>query len=173
MSYLRLTIPLAAMFALVFGMNSVTLAEEGEQAKTTEPETAETVPTPEYQLIWTGPRTLDTLIDERRDALRDRRMARSDRLRRMYGLVDPVMDYERDMYLAYSDRMRALYRAHRDAMKYNRDAFLATFMPWAKVRQDQADSRRHAFALDSLERQEVMDDLTFAYEPVFGLPFPW
>ena len=38
---------------------------------------------------------------------------------------------------------------------------------------DLADARRPAFALESLERQELMEDRLFAYEPAFGVPFPW
>ena len=51
-------------------------------------------------MLWTGPRSLDSLIDERRDALRDRRVARSDAFRHLYGLFDPVMEYERDLHRA-------------------------------------------------------------------------
>jgi hypothetical protein len=136
-------------------------------------EVAENLPTPEYQLLWTGPRSLDSLIDERRDVLRDRRRARSDAFRHLHGLFDPVMEYERDLHRAYSDRMRDLYRVQRDAMQFHRDAYLAAFMPWAKMHKDRVDARRHGFALESLERQEMMDDLRFAYEPLFGPPFPW
>ena len=176
MSYLRLVLPLLTTLMLGLGMASQTWAADEEAAKGVETdavEAAETLATPEYQLLWTGPRSLDSLIDERRDALRDRRMARSDAFRHLYGLFDPVMEYERDLHRAYSDRMRNLYRAHRDAMQFNRDAYLATFMPWAKAQKDAVDARRHAFALESLERQEMMEDLRFAYEPMFGAPFPW
>jgi hypothetical protein len=148
-------------------------AEEAPQgSETGAAETADTPPIPEYQLQWTGPRSLDSLIDERRDALRDRRLARSDSFRRLHGLFDPVMEYERDLHRAYSERMRDLYRVHRDAMQFHRDAYLASFMPWAKAHKDLADARRRAFALESLKRQELMEDLLFAYEPVLGPRFP-
>ena len=174
MSYLRLTLPLLTTLMLGLGIVTETWAEETVKGTETDATQAvETLPTPEYQLLWTGPRSLDSLIDERRDALRERRMARSDAFRHLYGLFDPVMEYQHDLHRAYSDRMRHLYRAHRDAMQFHRDTYLATFMPWAKAHKDLADARRQAFALESLERQEMMDDLLFAYEPVFGPPFPW
>ena len=174
MSYLRLALPWLTTMALALGMTSATWAEEAtERIETDAAEAAESPPTPQYQLVWSGPRSLDSLIDERRDALRDRRLARSDAFRHLHGLFDPAMEYQRDLHRAYSDRMRSMYRAHRDARKFYRDAYLASFMPWAKARNDLADVRRQAFALESLEKQEMMDDLMFAYEPAFGLLYPW
>ena len=174
MSYLRLALPFLTSLLLGLGVASEPWAEVADKAVGTDAtEAAEILSAPEYQLLWTGPRSLDSLIDERRDALRDRRMARSDAFRHLYGLFDPVMEYERGLHRAYSDRMRNLYRAHRDAMQFHRDAYLTTFMPWAKAHKDTVDARRQAFALESLERQEMMEDLRFAYEPMFGPPFPW
>lgn len=171
---LRFALPLLTTLTLGLGMVSGAWAEEAPEGAETRPaEVAETLPIPEYRLEWTGPRSLDSLIDERRDALRDRRLARSDHFRRLYGLFDPATEYDRDLHRAYAERMRDLYRAHRDAMQFHRDAYLAAVMPWAKAHKDFVDARRHAFALENLERQEMMDDQEFAYEPVFGAPFAW
>ncbi len=174
MSYLRWALSLLTSLTLGLGMISGAWAEEAPKgAETGVAEAVEALPIPQYLLQWAGPRSLDSLIDERRDALRDRRLARSDSFRRLYGLFDPVMEYERDLHRVYSERMRVLYRVHRDARQFHRDAYLATFMPWAKAHKDLADARRHAFALESLERQELMEHRLFAYEPAFGVPFPW
>ena len=167
MSYIRLSFLTLAAVLLSGGLISAAFAEEEPTSDTVE---ATSVPT--YALVWNGPRSLDTLVDERRDALRDRREAFHDSMRALYGIYSPWMDYERSVRRAYSDRMRDLYRAHRDATKFHRDLQRGYFMPWSKGFTDAAEARRYLFAMENLDRQELMDDLRYAYQPVVGLPYP-
>jgi hypothetical protein len=169
MSYLRLSFLILAAGLLIGGLASTALAEEEQLG-----DTAETTSAPNYTLVWNGPRSLDNLVDERRDALRDRREAFRDSMRRLYGVYSPWMDYERTAWRTYSDQMRELYRAHRDATKFHHDLQRSYFMPWGRAFTEAADARRFALAMDSLDRQERMDELRYAYQPVFGGPyFPW
>ena len=180
MSYLRLSFLILAVGLLAAGGASVVLAEEepvaegepvAEEEQTTE--TAEATPVPAYALVWNGPSSLDTLVDERRDALRDRREARHDRMRMLYGIYSPWTDYQRIVWRAYSDQMRDMYRAHRDAMKFHHDLRRSTFMPWSRPFTEAAEARRFLLAMDNLDRQELMDELRYAYHPGLGGPVPW
>jgi hypothetical protein len=180
MSYLRLIFSILAAGLLIGGPASTVLAEEeqvaeGDQVAEEEQasETAVTASVPSYALVWNGPRSLDTLIDERRDAMRDRRGAFHDNLRMLYGIHSPWMDYERSAWRAYSDQMRDMYRAHRDAMKFHHDLRRSYFMPWSRPFTEAAEARRFALAMENLDRQELMDELRYAYQPVFGGPVPW
>ena len=168
MSYLRFGLLTLAAVLLAGGITPTALAEEEQTGNIDE-----TSSVPSYALVWNGPRSLDSLIDERRDALRDRREAFHDSMRRLYGIYSPWMDYERDVWRAYSDQMRDLYRAHRDAMKFHHDLLRSQFMPWSRAFTEAAEARRFLFAMDSLDRQELMDEFRYAYQPVFGVPYPW
>jgi len=146
-----------AAVLLIGGLISTALAEEEEAS-----ETSETTSVPNYTLVWNGPPSLDSLVDERRDALRDRREAFHDSMRMLYGMYSPWMDYERSVWRAYSDQMRDLHRAHRDAMKFHHDLQRSYFMPWSRPFTEAAEARRFALAMDSRDRQELMDELRFA-----------
>jgi hypothetical protein len=168
MSYLRFSLLTLAAVFLSGGLISTALAEEEPTSDTVEATSA-----PTYALVWNGPRSLDTLVDERRDALRDRREAFHDSMRALYGIYSPWMDYERSLWRTYSDQRRDLYRAHRDAMKFHRDVQRSYFMPWSKAFTDAAEARRYVSAMESLDRQEFVDDLRYAYQPVLGVPYLW
>jgi hypothetical protein len=138
-------------------------------------DTGEAAPTSgdTHTLGWSGPRSLDTLVDERRDALRDRREAFHERIRKLSGIYSPWMEHERAVWRAYSDRMRDLHRAHRDAMKFHHDLQRSYFMPWSRPYTETADARRFLSAMESLDRQEIRDGIMFAYQPVFRGPYLW
>ena len=170
MSYQRLSLLAVAAVLMCWGIVSTVIAEEEASG-----DAVETLlgPTPSYTLLWNGPRSLDTLVDERRDALRDRREAFHDSMRMFHGIYSPWMDHERDVWQAYSDQRRDMYRAYRDAVKFNHDQFRGYFMPWNQAFTKAAEARCFALAMDNLERQEAMDEFRYSYEPLFGAPYPW
>ncbi|MGD8932153.1 MAG: hypothetical protein PVI52_06245 [Chromatiales bacterium] len=169
MSYLRLSFMALTAVLMACGLTTA-FAEEEQSTETTAVET-EAIPT--YELVWSGPRSLDTLVDERRDALRDRREAFHDNLRARHGMYTPWMDHERKIWKAYSDQMRDIYRAQRDANKFYHDQFRMNFMPWSQAFHDRAEARRFAIAMDNLDRQEIMDEIRFTELPLLGGLFPW
>lgn len=166
MSHLRLNF-LALTAVLLTGGLTTALAEEEQSRDVSE---AVSDRSSSYALVWNGPRSGDSLIDKRRDALRDRREAFHDSLRKLYGIYSPWMDYERDVWRAYSDQMRDINRVHRDAMKFYHDQQRSYFMPWTRAFTEAAEARRFALAMESLDRQEVMDEFRYAYQPVVGVP---
>jgi hypothetical protein len=183
----------AAFFAA--GLSTIALAEEAVDAsaevaspESTEVEVVETesaseatpqgsIPAeetiPAYELVWTGPVSLDTLVDERRDALRDRREAYFEARRAAHGIYSPWMDQRRRVSREYSDLMRRNYRVHRDAMKHIHDVYRSQFMPWSRSFSDWAEDRRYAIAMSNLDRQEYLDDLMFLHSPAFAFAPLW
>lgn len=177
----------AALFAA--GASSLARAEETADASAEAPspesaevevvesesasEAAPTESVPAYQLVWSGPVSLDTLVDERRDALRDRREAYFEARRAAHGIYAPWMDQRRRVSREYSDLMRRNYRAHRDAMKHFHDVYRSQFMPWSRSFSDWAEDRRYAIAMSNLDRQEYLDDLMFLHSPAFAFAPLW
>lgn len=166
MTYIKINF-LALMAAILAGGFMMAALAEEEQAADAPAEAVE-APTTNYTLTWNGPRSLQTLVDERHDTLRDRREAHHDNLRALYGMSNPWMDLERDQWRAYSDQMRDIHRAHRDAVKFQTDLHRNVFNPWSRGFHEDAEARHFAMQMDNLDRQELMDNWRFAYEPL-----PW
>jgi hypothetical protein len=113
------------------------------------------------------PRSLQTLVDERRDALRHSRNDHFDAIsgRRLY---QPDWMVARDeMMDAYRDSMGATYRQYRDAMRLYRDTMRGVYAPWSRPYHDQAEIRHFVSQMEKLDRQEFYDALTLrhAYVP--------
>ena len=150
MSNLRLNFLALTAVLLLGGQIATAFAEEEQSVSASE---ATSGGSPQDSLILNRPRSLDSLIDERRDALRDRREAFHDSMRKFYGVYSPWMDYERDVWRTYSDQMQNIYRAHRDAMNFYHDQRRRYLMPWAAAFTEAAEARRFALAMESLDRQ--------------------
>jgi len=114
-------------------------------------------------LLVQGPRSLQTLVDERRDALRRRRSDSFDALsgRRLY---QPAWMAAREQMLDdYRDSMRAVQRQHRDTMRRYRDAMRSAYAPWSRPYRDWAEMRHYVTQMEQLDRQELFDGLSFAH----------
>lgn len=114
-----------------------------------------------------APRSLQTLVDERRDALRRRRNDYFDAAsgRRLYQPAWMVAREE--MTDAYRDSMRVTHRQHRDAMRLYRDTMRGLYAPWSRPYHDQAEIRHFVSQMEQLDRHELYDGLTLthAYAP--------
>jgi len=118
-------------------------------------------------LLTQGPRGLQTIVDERRDALRRRRNDSFDALsgRRLY---QPAWITARERMLDdYRDSVREAHRQHRDTLRLYRDAVLGAYAPWSRSHRDWAEMRSYVTQMEQLDRQEFMDNVRFtqAYMP--------
>ena len=113
------------------------------------------------------PRSLQTLVDERRDQLRRRR---DDYFDAMSGrrLFQPGWMAAREaMSDAYRDSMRTAHRQQRDAMRLHQDAMRNIYAPWSRTYRDAAEIRHFVSQMEQLDRQELYDGARFtgAYAP--------
>lgn len=118
-------------------------------------------------LLVQGPRSLQTLVDQRRDALRRRRNDYFDALsgRRLY---QPAWVTAREQKQDdYHDSVRAAHRQYRDTMRLYRDAMRGAYAPWSRSYHDWAEMRNYVTQMEHLDRQELLNDLrlTQAYLP--------
>lgn len=113
------------------------------------------------------PRSLQSIVDQRRDALRDRRDATFDAVsgRRLH---QPTwMTAREEMMDRYRDSVRAAQRQHRDTLRLYRDALRDTNAPWSRPYHDLAELRHFSAQMEQLDWQERIDGLRFtrAYAP--------
>lgn len=107
-------------------------------------------------------RSLQTLVEDRRDALNRRRDEIYDAVsgRR---LVQPAwVTARQEMMDGYRDSMRAAHRVHRDTRRLYRDALRSAFMPGLQPYRDSAEIRHFVSRMEQLDRQEAHDGLRFA-----------
>ena len=114
------------------------------------------------------PRSLQSLVDERRDLLRQRRERYFDAFSGRHFLQPPWMIVHDDMRKLYRDRMREAHRQYRDASRLHHDAYRRLYMPWSQVFHDWAEARRYALQMEQLDRKEMLDNIRFGrvYAPV-------
>lgn len=95
-----------------------------------------------------GPRSLQTLVDERRDALRRRRNDYFDALggRR---LSQPAWITAREQTLDdYRESVRTAHRQHRDTLRLYRDAMRSAYAPWSRPYRDWAEMRSYVTQME-------------------------
>jgi thiosulfate/3-mercaptopyruvate sulfurtransferase len=133
------------------GNDSQTSAEEGSAASG-------------MQGVLVAPRrSLQTLVDERRDALRRLRNARFDAVSGRYLYQSPVTAGFERMSDAYRDARRAAQRRHRDAVKVQQEAMRDIYAPWTRPYHEDAEMRHFLSQMRQLDRQELYDGLRFAH----------
>jgi hypothetical protein len=117
-------------------------------------------------LLAEPPASLQTLVDERRDALRRRRNARLDAYSGRYGPWS-------DGYAAYDaaierhhDALRRLHRQERDAVRLHHDAMLDAIVPWSRPHRDWVRQRSFLRQMDQLDWQELRDEGLFRAVPM-------
>jgi hypothetical protein len=119
------------------------------------------------------PRSLQTLVEERRDLLRERRRARFDLYSGRYlhyphgfGAYDETMD-------RYRDAMRTLHRRQRDHVRLHHDVRLDAMAPWSRPQREWSRTRSFLIQMEQLDRQEALD-LYWSGEPfAYARTIPW
>jgi rhodanese-related sulfurtransferase len=110
----------------------------------------------------TPPRSLRTLVEERRDAINRRRGDYLDAVTGRRFFQPPWVRVHQDMLDDNRDNMRAANRMHRDTMRLYRDAARHSRLPWSNAYHEQAEIRHYMAEMDQMDRQELFDDLRFA-----------
>jgi hypothetical protein len=146
-------------------------AAEPEVATVTE-EGAEVVPS-QLMLPAAPPPSLQTLVDERRDQLRERREAQFDAMSARYAYMSPWMaTYDRTMDV-YRDAMRQLHRRQRDYSQLHHDTWMDAMCPWSKPQRDWSRRRSYLTQMEQLDRQEAWNAWLAARPYGFAGPIPW
>jgi thiosulfate/3-mercaptopyruvate sulfurtransferase len=114
------------------------------------------------------PRSLQTLVDERRDALRRRRHAHFDAVTGRTLYQSPMIAALERMSDDYRDARRAAQRRHRDAVRQHQDAMRNVYAPWTRPYHDAAQMRHFLSQMRQLDRDEILDGYRFTYGHI-----PW
>jgi thiosulfate/3-mercaptopyruvate sulfurtransferase len=108
------------------------------------------------------PRSLQSLVDERREVMRRRRNEQMDAIsgRRLFqpawlAVHEKAMDDHRD-------RMRTTQRMQREEARRYSDAMRDFYAPWTRPLRDRAQLQSYLSQMRQLDRQEYHDSLFFA-----------
>jgi hypothetical protein len=119
------------------------------------------------------PPSLQTLVDERRDQLRERREAQLDAISGRYAYMSPwLVSYDRNMEL-YQDAMRQLHRQRRDHSQLHHDAWMDAMHPWSRPQRNWSRIRSYLTQMEQLDRQEARDAWLATRGYAFAGPIPW
>jgi thiosulfate/3-mercaptopyruvate sulfurtransferase len=108
------------------------------------------------------PRSLQTLVDERRDALRRRRNATFDAVSGRHLYQTPMTAAFERTSVAYQDARRAAQRQYRDEVRRRQDAMRDFYAPWSRPHHEAAELRHFLSQMRQLDRQELLHDWRFA-----------
>lgn len=107
--------------------------------------------------------TLQTLVDRRRDALRERREHRLDTLSGRRHFQPAWIAARETMHDGYRDSVRQAQRHHRDTLRLYRDTYADAVAPWTRQWRDWNETRHFLMQMDQLDREEYLDQLRFGY----------
>lgn len=111
------------------------------------------------------PRSLQSLIDERRDLQRQRRTERFDAYTgRRASLPVGLAAYD-DAVRQHQDALRQLYRERRDYDQWQHDSWMDAFCPWSRPLRERTRQRSYLMQMEQLDRQELRD------AHLLGVPF--
>ena len=117
------------------------------------------------------PRSLQTLVDERRDQLRAGRNAWLDAY--MPGAMPPwFADYNAGVE-RYRDAMRSLWRQRRDYDQARHNSWMGAICPWSKPQRDWSRQRSFETQMRQLDRREAREVYRFIPRYGFGAPPRW
>ena len=119
------------------------------------------------------PRSLQTLVDERRDMMRQRRNAMLDAFGGRRSYMSPWMASYDDAVERYRDARRAMYRQQRDYNMLRHDSWMDAMCPWSKPQRDWSRQRSILMQLDQIGRQEARDAWLYGQPFAFTGPAPW
>ncbi len=112
------------------------------------------------------PPSLQTLVDERRNALFDAYSERTAWL--PIGLAAHDQAIER-----HQDALRRLHREQRDAAQLQHDAWMDAMCPWSKPQRDWSRQRSFLRQMGQLDRQEWRDAHRYGAPFALAGPYPW
>jgi hypothetical protein len=118
------------------------------------------------------PPSLQTLLDQRRDRIRERRAAMFDAYDRRDASMPPGWAAYADGMDRYRDAMRALYRQRRDHSRQHHNSWMDAFCPWSRPQRERSDLRSYLTQRDWLDWQERRDAFTYGQPWGFGAPLP-
>jgi hypothetical protein len=118
------------------------------------------------------PPSLQTLLDQRRDRIRERREAMFDAYDRRDASMPPGWAAYADGRDRYRDAMRALYRQRRDHSRQHHNSWMDAFCPWSRPQRERSDLRSYLTQRDRLDRQERRGAFTYGQPRGFGAPIP-
>lgn len=117
------------------------------------------------------PRSLRTLVDERRDQLRAERNAWLDA--QMPGAMPPwFADYNAGVE-RYRDATRSLWRQRQDYSQLRRDSWMDAICPWSKPQRDWSKQRSFENQMRQLDRRQALEAYRYAPGYGFGPPPRW
>jgi hypothetical protein len=119
------------------------------------------------------PRSLQTLVDERRDLQRERRNALFDAYSgRPAWLPMGLAAYDQAME-RYQDRLRRLHREQRDAAQLQHDAWMDAMVPWSKPQRDWSRQRSFLRQMEQIDRQAWRDAHLYGTPFALAGPYAW
>jgi hypothetical protein len=119
------------------------------------------------------PPSLQTLVDERRDQLRERHRAMFETMRARSGYLYPWMtEHDRTMD-GYRDTMRRLYRQQRDYSQRRHDTLMDAMCPWSKPQRDRFRVRSYLSQMEQLDRREAWSARMGGWPYALSGPLPW
>ena len=118
------------------------------------------------------PASLQTLLDQRRDRIRERREAMFDASGWRDASMPPDWAAYADGMDRYRDASRALYRQRRDYSRQHHNSWMDAFCPWSRPQRERSDRRRYLAQRDRLDWQERRDAFTYGQPWGFGAPLP-
>jgi hypothetical protein len=166
-----------------------TAMETGMAGQTQVPESAEAAPQHEAapapdapgQDLKAGPEVdtrppavpayrLQSLVDERRQRLRERRNAMLDAYGGPRGHMPPWFGAYDDAVERYRDARRSMYRQRRDFDRQRHTEWMDAICPWSKPQRDWSAQRSYRRQMEQLDRQELRD--AYMGRPPFGFGGP-
>ncbi len=145
-------------------------------------ETAESEVAPEEQAVGEGalivlpvppPRSLQTLVDERRDLLRQRRNAMFDAYSGRGAYMPSWMAAYDDAVERYRDAMRQTYRQRRDYNMARHDSWMDAMCPWSKPQRDWSRQRSIRMQMEQLDRRAARDAWWHGEPAAIAGSAPW
>jgi len=119
------------------------------------------------------PRSLQTMVDEHRDMVRERRNAMFDAFSGRRAYMSPWMASYDEAVERYRDAMRAMYRQQRDYNMLRHDSWMDAMCPWSKPQRDWSRQRSILMQLEQIERRGARDALLYGQPFAFTGPAPW
>ncbi len=145
--------------SLVTGLG-VSLAEDTKTEATAEAEPGRAEPTVVVPQV-VGVRSLQAVLDERRDRLQKRREERFDLYSGRRWFTPPWQLAYQDRMDDLRDDMRSLHRQQRDLARLHHDRMRILTDPWSEYFRNLSEIRSYNSQMAQMDRIEAMDNLRY------------
>jgi hypothetical protein len=119
------------------------------------------------------PRSLQTLVDERRDLLRQRRNAMFDTYSGRGAYMPSWITAYDDAVERYRDARRLTYRQRRDYNMARHDSWMDAMCPWSKPQRDWSRQRSIRMQMEQLDRRAARDAWWHGEPAAIAGSAPW